>query len=607
VDFWVPELLDPGRRENGDLDAIARLRPGVSLEQAQAEMDTISRNLAAAHRETNDGLSVRVVPLRDQVLGGSRRVLLLLFAATSVVLLVACGNVANLFLARATTRRKEVAIRAALGAARLRILSQFLAESALIALPAGAIGVGLAYGSLVLLRPLIPAGVPLAQEATVDRTVLLFTLIVASLTALITGLIPALRVSSANPGDVMKLEGRSSTAGRGRQRLVAGLVAAEVAMTLVLLIATGLMVKSANQLWQVDPGFDTRRLLTMTISLPNNKFEWRHNVVFSRQVIRSIEAMPEVRDAAVIQGVPMRAGSFYTSFSIEGRPNTPVDQPSGRIRVVSPGYFGVMKIPILSGRDYDEHDEVGEVGSLPSVIVNRALAERFWPGQDAVGKRVQMSWKSSPSTIIGVVGDVRYTGLDADAGNELYLPEGLYPQSAITLVVRADRDPLPLYPEMRRRIVDVDKDAFVLDVKPMTQLMSELLAPRRFSTILLSTFAVVALILSLAGIYAVIAHSVAQRTVEIGIRIAMGASPARVTGLMLRYGLMPAICGMALGWSGALAITRLFSAMLFGVGPLDLPTWIFVSGSLLAVACIASYLPARRACGVDPTVALRAE
>jgi putative ABC transport system permease protein len=607
VDFWVPEFLDPGRRDNGDLDAIARLRPGVSLEQAQAEMDTISRNLAAAHRETNDGLSVRVVPLRDQVLGGSRRVLLLLFAATGFVLLVACGNVANLFLARATTRQKEVAIRAALGAARLRILSQFLAESASIALPAGAIGVGLAYGSLVLLRPLIPAGVPFAQEATVDRPVLLFTLIVASLTALITGIIPAFRVSSANPGDVMKLEGRSSTAGRGRQRLVAILVASEVAMTLMLLIATGLMVKSANQLWQVDPGFDTRHLLTMTISLPNNKFEWRHNVVFSRQVIRSIEAMPEVRHAAVIQGVPMRAGSFYTSFSIEGRPDTPVDQPSGRIRVVSPGYFGVMRIPILSGRDYDEHDEVGEVGSLPSIIVNRALADRFWPGQDAVDKRVQMSWKNSPSTIIGVVGDVRYTGLDADAGNEVYLPEGLYPQSAITLVVRADRDPLPLYPEMRRRIVDIDKDAFVLDVKTMAQLMSELLAPRRFSTMLLSTFAVVALILSLAGIYAVIAHSVAQRTVEIGIRIAIGASPARVTGLMLRYGLWPAIWGMALGWSGALAITRLFSAMLFDVRPLDLPTWILVSGSLLAVACIASYLPARRACGVDPTVALRAE
>jgi len=275
--------------------------------------------------------------------------------------------------------------------------------------------------------------------------------------------------------------------------------------------------------------------------------------------------------------------------------------------VVSPGYFGVMNIPILSGRDYDEHDEVGEVGSLPSVIVNRARAERFWPGQDAVGRRVQMSWKNTPSTIIGVVGDVRYTGLDADAGNEVYLPEGLYPQSAITLMVRAERDPLPLYPAMQKQILDIDQDAFVSDVKSMTQLMSESLAPRRFSTILLSAFAGVAVILSFAGIYAVIAHSVAQRTREIGIRIAMGASPARVTGLMLRYGLLPAILGMALGWSGALAISRLLAAMLFDVRPLDLPTWILVSGSMLVVASVAIYVPARRACSVDPTVTLRAE
>jgi predicted permease len=347
--------------------------------------------------------------------------------------------------------------------------------------------------------------------------------------------------------------------------------------------------------------------LTMTISLPNNKFEWRHNVVFSRQAIRSMEAMPGVRDAAVIGGVPMRAGSFFSPFSIEGRPDTPVDRPLARLRVVSPGYFRLMKIPILSGRDYDEHDEVGEVGSLPSVIVNRTLAERFWPGQDAVGRKVLASWKSTQSVIIGVVGDVRYTGLDAEAGNEIYLPEGLYPQAAITLLVRTDGDSLRLYPAMYRAIVDIDKDAFVFDVKPMTQLITESLAPRRFSTILLSTFAAVALVLSLAGIYAVIAHSVAQRTFEIGIRMAMGASPAQVTGLMLRYGLFPAVCGMAAGWSGAVAISRFLKAMLFGVGPLDLRTWIVVSGCMLAVASIASYLPARRACRVQPIIALRAE
>ncbi len=608
VDFWMPERPDPTRRDNGDFDVIARLRPGVSLAQAQSEMDAISRNLAVAHPDTNDGLGVSVNALRDHVLGSSRRVLFLLFASTGLVLLVACGNVANLLLARATARQREVAIRVALGAARIRILRQFLAESALMALPAGAIGVGLAYGGLALLRPLIPATVPFAQHATVNLTVLLFAFIVASFTALITGAVPALQMSSANPGDAIALRRpKSATAGRGRHRLVAFLVAAEVAMTLVLLIATALMVKSASRMSRIDPGFEPQNLLTMTISLPNNKFEWRHNVVFSRQVIDTVEGIPEVRSAAVIQGVPMRAGSFLTSFSIEGRPDTPVDRPSGRIRVVSPGYFGVMNIPILSGRDYDEHDEVGEVGSLPSVIVNRSLAEHFWPGQDAIGKHVRMSWKGSPTTIIGVVGDVRYTGLDADAGNEFYLPEGLYPQSAITLLVRTKRDPLSPYPAIQGRISDIDTDAFVFDVKPMTQIIAESLAPRRFSTILLSAFAVMALVLSLAGIYGVVAHSVAQRTVEIGIRIAMGASPARVTSLMIRYGLLPVIGGMVVGWSGAVAMSRLFSAMLFDVGPLDLPTWIVVSGAMLAVACLAGYLPARRACGVDPTVALRAE
>jgi putative ABC transport system permease protein len=607
VDFWASDGLDPTKRDNGDLDAIARLRPGVSLDQAQAEMDTISRNLAASHPETNNGLSVRVVPLRDQVLGGSRQVLWLLFACTGCVLLVACGNVANLLLARAAARQKEVAIRGAIGAGRLRIVRQFLTESALMALAAGAIGVGLAYGSLLLLRPLIPADVPLAQNATVDRAVLLFTLLVAFLTAFIVGIVPALRFASAHPGDAMKVEGRAVTAGRGRQRFVAALIAVEVAMTLMLLIASGLMVKSANRLWHVDPGFDTSNLLTMTISLPNNKFEWRHNVVFSRDVMRSLQAVPGVRDAAVIQGVPMHTGSFYTSFTVEGHPMAPVDQPSGRLRVVSPGYFRVMKIPILSGRDYDERDEVGEIGSLPSVIVNRTMAERFWPGQDAVGHRVQMGWKSTPSVIVGVAGDVHYTGLDEASGNEFYLPEGLYPQSAITLLLRTDRDPLSLYRDMHRRIVDIDKDAFVFDVKPMTQLIAESLAPRRFSTILLSTFAAIALMLSLAGIYAVIAHSVAQRTVEIGIRTALGASAASVTRLMLRFGLLPAICGMVVGLFGALAISRFFSGMLFGVGPLDLSIWIFVSGSMLAVAFIASYLPARRASRVDPILALRAE
>ena len=332
-------------------------------------------------------------------------------------------------------------------------------------------------------------------------------------------------------------------------------------------------------------------------------------VVRANDLLDSLQSIPGVRAAGVTSAVPFGQGNNTTTpmepsgeSALPVGTKVPIDW-----RIVSPGYFHVMKIPILSGRDYDEYDEVGPVGSLPSVIVSRALAERFWPGQDAVGKRVRMSFEKSPSVIIGVVGDVRYTGLDEELENEFYFPEGLWPQSAITLLVRTNGDPLRLYSDMHGRIVEIDKDAFVFDVKPMAQLIAESLAPRRFSTILLSTFAVIALMLSLAGIYAVIAHSVAQRTVEIGIRIAMGASPASVTGLMLRYGLVPAICGMAVGWSGAFAISRFFAAILFGVGPFDVATWGLVSGSMLAVACIASYLPARRACSVDPTVALRTQ
>jgi len=596
VDFCVPEFLDPAKRDVGDLDVIARLRPGVSLEQAQSEMDSVSAHLAAEHPDTNAGLGVRVVPLRDRVLKESPRVLALLFACTGVVLLIACGNVANLLLARATARRKEVAIRIALGAARLRILRQFLAESAAIALPAAAIGVALAYAGLRLLRPLIPADVTLAREAAVNPAALLFTVAVASLTALVTALVPAVRMSSADP--------RQSAP--GRSRFAAVLVASEVAMAFLLLIATGLLIKSAGRLWRVDPGFDPRNLLTMTISLPNNKFEWRHNVAFSRQVIRSIETIPDVRSAAVVQGLPLHAGSFHGFFSVDGRQDDPKDRPLGSIRVVSPGYFRAMNIPILSGRDYDERDEVGPVGSLPSLIVSRTFAERYWPGQDAVGKRVRMVGARNPSVIIGVAGDVRYTGLSEGPETEFYYPEGLFPQAAITLLVRTDHDPLPLYSVIRRHIEDIDRDAFVFDVKPMPQLIAESLAPRRFSTTLLSMFAVVALALSLAGIYAVIAFAVAQRTVEIGIRMAIGASPARVTGrMLLRHGLVPAICGMAAGWSGAVAMSRLFASMLFAVGPFDAATWALVSASLLAVAGLASYIPARRASRVDPTVALR--
>jgi len=606
VDFWTPVSFSTTGREGRELDVIARLRPGVTVVQAQAEMDTIAHDLADAYPASNRGWGVAVVPLRDHVLGSTRRALLLLSVCTGLVLLIACGNVANLLMARGIARRKEVAIRAALGAGRFRIARQFLLESALIALLSGGVGILLTFWGIGLLLPFTPPAIPLARGVTIDATVLGFTLLVSSITALMTGIVPAVRLSRANPAEMIRVEGR--TASRERNRIAGALVASEVAMTIVLLIGTGLMVKSAAQLWQVDPGFDPHNLLTMTISLPNNKFDWKHNVVFSRQVIESVKAMAQVRNAAVIQGVPMRSGSFQSTLEIEGKPAPPpAERPVTRIRVVSPGYFQVMKIPILSGREFNERDELGKIGIPPYVVVSRTLAERHWPGQDAVGKKMRTAPNADWFAIVGVAGDVRYAGLDRNPDPELYFPEGLFPQAAITLLVRTEVDPSSKISEIRTRIHEIDQEAFVTDIKPMSNLMTDSVSPRRFSTMLLILFASVALVLALTGIYSVISHAVVQRRIEIGIRMALGADRKSVVGLMVRHGVLPAVGGIGLGLAGAFMVTRFFSAMLFEVRPLDTGTWIVVSLLMLAVSALASYIPARKASAVDPSVALRPE
>jgi putative ABC transport system permease protein len=608
VDFWQPFPIPPtaiaASRKDNEYDVIARLRTGVTLDEAQSEMDAISRNLAIAYPRSNGNVKVQVVPLRGQLLGRNQRVLGLLTICTGCVLLLACGNVTNLLLSIAAGRQKEVAIRSALGASAVRIVRQFLVESTLIAFAAALLGGLLASWGMHLLTPLIPAGVPLARTAPVNFTVLVFTAVTTCLTALLTGIIPALHMSVAAPGETLKTDSLPTTS-RMRNRIVSILVAAEVAVALVLLIATGLMLKSANQLLSVDPGFDANNLLTMTISLPNNKFEWKHNVVFSREVIDAVNALPQVIGATVAQGVPMKLGTFWGSFEVEGQPSSPNEKPEARIRVVNPGYFRVMKIPLDSGREFELRDEVGKVGDLPYVIVNNTLASRYWPGQDAIGKR--LLFMSGPATIIGVAHDVKYMGLDSKSDPELYFPAGLYPQAFITLLVRTTTDPFAVISDVRRRIVSIDKDAFITDVKTMNELIDETLAPRRFATILLSAFATVALLLSLTGIYGVISHMVTQRTREIGIRVALGAPAAKIVILMLRCGFVPALVGVSIGWVGAFSTTNLLSATLFEVRPLDPSVWVIVSTAMLAVACLASYLPARRACTVDPCLAVRAE
>jgi len=608
VDFWQPFPLPPAAviasRKDNDYDVIARLRPGITIEEAQSEMDAIAHNLAVAYPQSNVNVKVRIVPLREHLLGKNRRVLALLIICTICVLLLACGNVANLLLSIAAGRQKEVAIRSALGASSIRIARQFFVESTLLAFAAATLGVPLAAWGIHLLSPQIPEGVPLARTASINVTVLAFTVLATCLTALLTGIIPALHMSVAAPGDTLKLDSRGSGAPRLRNRSVSVLVAAEVAIALVLLIATGLMIKSAKQLLSVDPGFDPKRLLTMTVSLPNNKFEWKHNVVFSREVIDAVEALPQVTAVTVAQGVPMKPGTFWGNFEVEGQPSAD-EKPEARIRVVNPGYFRVMQIPLVSGREFEHRDEVGNVGDLPYVVVNNTLASRYWPGEDAVGKRLLFT--SGPATIIGVARDVKYMGLDSKSDSELYYPLGLYPQPHITLLVRTSSDPSAIISDVRKRIAGVDKDAFVTDVKTMDELIDDTLAPRRFATTLLSAFGAVALLLSLTGIYGVISHMVTQRTREIGIRVALGAPAGKIITLMLQSGFVPASAGLAIGWVATFSVTNLLSAMLFEVRPLDPIVWLIVSIGMLAAACLASYLPARRACTIDPCLAVKAE
>jgi len=605
VDFWLPLFLggDPNR-DDRTLDVVAKLRPGVTVAQAQSEMDIVSQALAQAFPATNRDRSVQVVPIRNDVLGATRRVVLLLLLATGLVLVIACGNVSTLLLARGAARQSEVAVRCALGASRLRIARHFLLESLLLALAAAAVGVGLAALAMRLLAPWFPAYVPLIHRAAINGSVLVFSTALAIATACATGIAPAWmgpRVSGA------QLHMRRQSGSPGHHRAIRGLVAVQVALTLVLLVSTGLLFRSAVRLLSVQPGFTSRNVLTMTISLPNNKFDWQHNVVFSRDVVNAVKTNPAVMNAAVIQGVPMRQGGFWTTFAVESMP--PVDPnnlPVAGLRVISPDYFQVMQIPLLEGRTFDDRDGVGERGHPRFVIVNHALAARYWPDTPAIGKRIHAG-SGQWVTVVGVVGDVRYSGLDAPPAFELYLPESVFPQSAITLLVKTTTNPLGLVADIRARITRIDREAFVTDVRTMDELIGDSLAPRWFATLLLGVCGVLGLLLALTGIYGIVAQAVVQRRFEIGIRLALGSTPKRVVRLMLQRAVSPVAVGAIAGFIGTVATARVLSAMLFETSPFDPVTLTAAMGLFVLVAFIAAFLPALGATKVDPIIALRSE
>ena len=606
IDFWLPSFpAETSRRDDRVLDVVAKLRPDVTPEQAQAEMDAVSRALETAFPTTNRDWRVRVVRLRSQILGPTRRVVVWLLLATALVFVIACGNVSTLFLVAGLARQRDVAVRSALGATPFRIARQLLFESLLIAASGAALGVAITLVALRMLAPWFPPGIPLLHGIGVNGVVLAFAIAVTATATVLTGCVPAWISSRRDAAP--RLGARSQSPARRYHRAVDMLVATQVALTMILLVTTVLLLESASHLVRVRPGFEARNVLTLAMSLPNNKFDWQHNVVFSRDVRDAVRANRNVADAAVIQGVPMRPGGFWTTFTIEGKIAAEgVNLPVARLRVISPEYFRVMQIPLLEGRPFDARDGIGERGHPRFVIVDRTLAARYWPGASAVGRRIRLAsgdWVS----VAGVVGDVRYAGLDAPPTHEIYLPEELFPQSAITLVVKTSGQPLAIVNDIRSEIARIDREAFVTDVRTMEGLVADSLAPRRFATVLLALCAALGLLLALSGIYGLMAETVAQRQFEIGMRVALGATRPGVVWFVLRRAVLPVAIGALTGCAAMIAIGRLLSAMLFETRPYDGGAFIAAMGLFVTVAAIAAGVPARRATAVDPLVVLRCE
>jgi putative ABC transport system permease protein len=529
-----------------------------------------------------------------------------LLGAVGYVLLIACSNVANLMLARASARRKEVAIRIALGATRWRLMRQLLTESVLLGVAGGAVGLLLALWGVDSLAASIGDDVPLARGAGFDLTVLLFTLGVSVLTGVLFGLAPALQASRPNLNETLKDAGRTSTAGFRRNRVRGLLVVSEVSLALVLLVGAGLMMKSFVRLREVDPGFNAANSLTFGFWLPDFRYpEPQQQARFFQQVLERIAQLPGVQTCGAISVLPLTGGSVNGSFNIDGRPEQPEERVA-EMRAVSANYFRAMQIPTPRGREFTERDGA----AAPSVVViNETLARRYFPGEDALGRRLAFGDVDEPvwREIVGVVGDVKGGGLSAETKPEMYVPYLQYPSAFMSVVVRGAPDPTTLTAAIRREVASVDKEQPVLNVRLMRQLVAESIAPQRFNTLLLGVFAAVALALATVGIFGVMSYTVTQRTHEIGIRMALGAQTGDVLRLVVKQGLTLTLFGVGIGLAGAFAVTRVLASLLYGVSTTDPMIFVGVSLLLAAVALVACYIPARRAMRVDPMVALRYE
>jgi predicted permease len=616
AELWMPlapvgqfkELF--GARGSYWLTIIGRLKPGVTRAAAQSEMDAIARRLEAEY-PSNAGIGIRLVSMLEELVGDVKRPLLILLGAVCFVLLIACANVANLLLTRAASRRRELAIRAALGAARGRLVRQLLTESVVLGLLGGAAGLMLATLSTDVLEGLAPAELPRLSDIAIDRQVLAYVAGAAVFTSLLFGLVPALHASRRDSGGHLKEGGRSATDGRAGGRVRAALAAGELAIALMLLVGAGLLIRSLVALNSEDPGFATRGVLALRLHLPAAAYgEPARITAFYEQLVERLAALPGVESAAAGSSLLLSRLPASASLSIEGRPPLPANARNIPVPYdsVTPEYFATLKIPLRRGRMFSRADgpQAQQV-----VIVNEALVRRFFPGEDPLGRRVTFGDPSQRDTqwqtIVGIVADTKRGGFEREPWAETYFPMSQAPERQAFALVRTDGDPVTLIAAAQAAVWSIDRNQAIASIRTVPELLAQRELNRRFTTLLLGMFASVALVLAIIGTYGVIAYATAQRTQEIGIRIALGADRRMILRMVLIGGLRIAAAGLAIGVAGALALTHVLSGLLFGVGARDPLTFVVVPGALLVAALAACWIPARRAMQVEPVIALRGE
>jgi len=615
VEFWTTIALDTegatpmtSQRGAGYLDVIARLKAQVTIETAQTEMAGIQDGLNRQYPE-NRPKGISVVPEADAVVGAMRQGLFILLGAVGLVLLIACANLSNLLLARATTRHKEISVRTALGATRWMIVRQLLAESALLATVGAAAGLALAAWGIKLLTALAPGDLPRITESGINLQVLIFTGLVAVLTSILFGLVPALQAAKPELAASLKEGGRSGTETQTRSRLRSALIVTETALAMILLVGSGLLLRSLLGLGRVDPGFAKDHVITFGLDLPD-RYGHPQRVAFYRSLLERVRATPGVRSASAAFPLPLSADDVKTTFEIEGRPMKHSEYPVTTFHIIDRDYFRSLGIPLLSGRSFSVQDDA--VGATPVVIISQRLARQIFPGEDPIGRRIRPNISSGPGdapmrVVVGVVGDVKAEGMGAPSIPESYVSYAQLPFAPMSVVVRTEIAPASMVPTLTREVQSLDNTLPLLHVKTLDEYVDDSIVGTRFETFLLGTFGVLAFLLTAVGLYGVISYTVVQRTREMGIRIALGADRTAILGMVVKNGALLACAGALIGLAAAFLLTRLMASLLFGVGPTDPVTFFCVPIALITVALFASYIPARRAAKVDPMVALRYE